>query len=388
MLALLLAVAFAADVSAGQPRITPRITHARVERVAVQTDQFGWHSRHQTLTIARKGTGFTDGTHTIDADALDALVASLSSPPITAIEPGRIGVDNDKMRTAAEDAATRMYPRTLVDDAVARFMQPGVIAERIRALDGSGPGWTDDNPAVRVEVVLAGGETVIATSHSQLPLMLPWTVERRGHTSQTFNPDISRNVADILPDGFVERDRVAGTYLEEFLAEAVAAVVRRPPRRPSEDAHASPDFTVAPATAQFRISSRMFEDGTVKLQATVKNNATQPITIDLATGSLSLTLRCNDRWVAPHAGTLTLTTPPSKPRVLAPRESASFEIPGLFTWANETHTRALMYTAVAGKCRVTFSTWYRLGGAPATAAWRLESNIVTLELVHGSRVGP
>ena len=380
--ALLVAVAIAADLSATHGAPLP----ARPERVFVEGNHAGWHSRHQTLIIGRNDRRFSDGVREIDERLLNDIVASTTAPPISSIERDRLGIDAEQLRTWAENHATRMYPRELVDGVVERFLDPNNLANLVDVLGGGG--WTDDSPSVRVEITLRGGDKIVATSTRQPPLMLPWHVEYQGRAWQTFNPAISRAVAAVLPPGFVERDRLSGEDLEAYLADAG---IHRGARKVDLNApyFQPPDLTVAPSSAQRQLSPRMFEDGTLKFQATLKNNSTEPITIDLTEGSLSADVACNRKRVFPAETQVAQPTARSSVQILKGGESSSFVIPVIFTYANSARTRVLLYSPVAGQCRVTFSMWFKRGNASADRAGRVESNAVTLDLSEPSRAtGP
>jgi hypothetical protein len=70
--------------------------------------------------------------------------------------------------------------------------------------------WFDDYPDVSIVWIQVDGTTVEASTECQAPLMLPWKVRRNGRTAITWNADISRSLAALLPYGFTNKRRLAG----------------------------------------------------------------------------------------------------------------------------------------------------------------------------------
>ncbi len=86
------------------------------------------------------------------------------------------------------------------------------------------PGITDDNPFMTIEV-LRDGETVWqleSTSQSQL-FMIPWVIASPKKSFITYNADVGRTLARLLPESFINRDRIAGTHLNQALESEVTS---------------------------------------------------------------------------------------------------------------------------------------------------------------------
>jgi len=98
--------------------------------------------------------------------------------------------------------------------------------------------WTDDYPQILVRLILNNGRRISASSDVQQRFMLPWTVDENNGTRRvTFNPSISRILARMLPDGFLNRERIRGWGLVEealFLRRAQESIEEEP-APPHED---------------------------------------------------------------------------------------------------------------------------------------------------------
>jgi hypothetical protein len=69
-----------------------------------------------------------------------------------------------------------------------------------------------------VLVTLTNGSTLLATTHSQWPFLLPWIVEDGDKPRKAYNADISRAAAALLPEKATNRSRLAGDDLDILLA--------------------------------------------------------------------------------------------------------------------------------------------------------------------------
>lgn len=108
-----------------------------------------------------------------------ALLDAIGAPPITALDPGAFSAPEKDV------------------------------------IDHFGALWEDDSPRFRVKVLLRDGGLIASGSTSQHAYMLPWAVCRPGDSGEveTFNPRIAWAITDLIPEGFLERDRLEGRSL-------------------------------------------------------------------------------------------------------------------------------------------------------------------------------
>jgi hypothetical protein len=128
--------------------------------------------------------------------------------------------------------------------------------------------WTDDHPAHLVRMTFANGRVVTLRAEAQQAFMLPLKVAdpAQGVDVATFDPRLSQAIAALMPEGYLEKERLAGQLgllqydLERFTRGEDDSATLREPAPLADDASAD-----APPKAQdqeairaelFRILSR------------------------------------------------------------------------------------------------------------------------------------
>ena len=193
------------------------------ECISIRSVQSAWQLGEATLQITRTAQGFVAGEQPVEPERIQALLRATAAPVEPALSPERLIPFIGDVRAELEGAklpaplAGRFAARALQLESLAR------ILERVHAARVS-----DDYPSLAVDIEWPGGVSLSLKSESQHPLMLPWAVNG---SSSTWNPDISRAVAALLPDPFLNRRRVAGEaltalvgwYARELFAEEIGA---------------------------------------------------------------------------------------------------------------------------------------------------------------------
>jgi len=175
------------------------------------------------LIIRRQSDGFYSNAEKVDASLVEALINALSAPPIATPQLSNLGVTqawlNDNVDLVAERTLRYRVIQTAHVDAYRSFFKNAANIESLLPLLFTGL-HTDDYPSVSVEILFDGGEVWSASSGSQYEFMIPWTVRARRPDFRTFNADVSRNIANLLPLKSVNRNRLVGDSLNFSLAEA------------------------------------------------------------------------------------------------------------------------------------------------------------------------
>lgn len=153
----------------------------------------------------------------VSRDDVMALVRAMTAPVMSSPSLSNLGITRSWLATHADDAAKHFGALgESNDERQQEFLRTSFtdLALVGRALPHVvGASWTDDPVWVYVVVRFAGGRTISAETMNQPAFMLPWTTRVGGKQTQTYNADISRAVAKLLPEGAVNKDRLQGRGL-------------------------------------------------------------------------------------------------------------------------------------------------------------------------------
>jgi Ankyrin repeats (3 copies) len=154
-----------------------------VERIDVFSHWCGFADppmRAAKLTISGRGELFAreqalvGDVGNLSATSVERFLAALARPPIAEFDPKLFDLPEQVIR------------------------------------DHYGSCWTDDSPSILVRISIFAANTIELRSSAQYAFMLPLKVVTVTGMVETFDPELSRAIAELLPDGFPERDRLAG----------------------------------------------------------------------------------------------------------------------------------------------------------------------------------
>jgi hypothetical protein len=194
-------------------------------------------SKGDRLEIVCQGKKCASRGKPVPLEDITALLQVLAAPPLPQAELPNLGLtqqwlnENAKSLRGERGCDFAQEHKTLL---TSRFTNLQEVQQLLPVL--LNPGITDDYPFVRIEI-LKNGETMwLLGSSSQSHLfMLPWDITAQkkssmlpwGSTTSTktfvsYNAEIGRSIGKLLPEGFVNRDRLAGADLNIELGRLVA----------------------------------------------------------------------------------------------------------------------------------------------------------------------
>jgi hypothetical protein len=168
---------------------------------------------------------------TVPAHQVEALVRAMREPALSAPTLENLGITAQWLALHAEaqightgalgevntSAQQDFFRKSYSDPVLIQKLLPNVVNAR----------WTDDAPGVNVVVSFSDGSKIIATTNAQPAFMLPWSIEKNGHTDHTYNAHISQAVASLLPkEDIYNRRRLAGDDLDNQLRRAVEPTIK------------------------------------------------------------------------------------------------------------------------------------------------------------------
>jgi len=180
-----------------------------------------------SLKIVRSKGHFKMGHKTISDSLVQNLVNALDEPAIGHVELSNFGISQAWLDSHAQ-SALEAAPYYRNDEQKQRFVKSFTDLNSTQGYISAlfVYGKTDDYSRVKVTVLFEGGKTVTAFSTSYFPFMVPWQIDRSGQEAKTYNANISRAVAVLMPRKATNRASLAGDGLEQELAEAIWHSIR------------------------------------------------------------------------------------------------------------------------------------------------------------------
>lgn len=192
---------------------------SKVSKIMIESRWSGLGpSTHVMFVIQSRGGKYYLGDELIGSTRIEALVVALRSPALSSPVASNLGITREWL---LQNGST--VPKSGAPNQQALFAEsisdPKVIEKFLPLLFKS---WrSDDYPGLRVTVEFASGQRWVAATDSYYPFMLPFRVSRNGNEETTYNADISRAIAALMPTGSLNRDRLNDDELKTRLADAV-----------------------------------------------------------------------------------------------------------------------------------------------------------------------
>ena len=180
-------------------------------------------SSRTKLVIQARGRKSYLGDKAIDPQRIDGLLAALRAPALPTPQPSNLGITREWLQQNAGADPQNGAPnqQALFKES---FSDPDII-QQVLPFQFQFVRF-DDYPMIQATVTFAKGQHWVATSSSYYPFMLPWTVNVNGKNQTTYNADISRAVAALMPTGSFNRDRLNGEELKSRLVDAVMTHIK------------------------------------------------------------------------------------------------------------------------------------------------------------------
>jgi hypothetical protein len=201
-----------------------------VKRVVIQSAAGGLGGGSNTLVvIQRKGGKFLSDARPVSAVQVQSLVAALSAAPLTELNMTSLSITDEWLASkvdsqwssvrarATETSQEKLFRKSFTNLNLVAHVLPSVLPSLLA------PDISDYSAFCKVEVVFNDSSKLSAESYSYSAFMLPWSMKGRF----TFNADISRAIAALLPADSVNKSTLEGDELASQLTYAVMASIER-----------------------------------------------------------------------------------------------------------------------------------------------------------------
>jgi hypothetical protein len=185
-------------------------------------------SYNTSVAIQRRGGKYLSNGQPVSTLQVQSLAAALSAAPLTGPDMTNFGITYEWLASKVESQWPRARARTTETTASQeKFFKKSytdlyLVANLLPNLFISM--IFDLFPYCKVEIVFDDGSKLSAESYSYSVFMLPWSMKGRG---MTYNADISRAVASLLPAESVNKSTLAGDELASEVTYAVMHSIER-----------------------------------------------------------------------------------------------------------------------------------------------------------------
>jgi hypothetical protein len=173
-----------------------------------------------TYSVVHRGDHYKRRFAAVPQDAVERFAAAITAAPVAKKEGVRRLATPEWLLARASESNTGVAVPVCSPEAKRLLNQHLANPEEaVKALERYfSARWTDDYPSISIDVMFHDRRTIHLESHAQPALMLPWKI---GNV-ETWNPEISRAIAGLLPDDAEPRltdRRLAMAYVGEVVQE-------------------------------------------------------------------------------------------------------------------------------------------------------------------------
>jgi hypothetical protein len=194
-----------------------------------------------------------------------------ADPPSRSAKLTITNVDDRLVRQQAIEAIRDELPEHVISrllEALARpaipCLDPTLFDAPFAAIDRHyNSMWTDDYPSHLIRIHFEAGPYITIRTDAQQAFMLPLSItdSATDATYKTFDPELSRSLADLMSDGYLDRDRLAGRsgLLEMYREESERAESETVPEIEPAAAPIGPDDEILePAASTEDVSAAIY----------------------------------------------------------------------------------------------------------------------------------
>ncbi|GMO22310.1 MAG: hypothetical protein Ta2B_01170 [Termitinemataceae bacterium] len=193
-----------------------------IEKIDIRSSWAGWEYDEDTLTLSAAHIAMPEWR-----TAVERVLYYLAQPEIATVKLENFGINQQWLQDNAEawldtktdwSSTQKELLRNSIcnSETVEYFLQDHY--RRVGSLD-------DNYSAFQMTVSYKNGKHIIIESRAQLQFMLPWKIYGTLTSAtpitpaQTYNTQLSMAIAALLPDNFVNKDRIAGSSIGTSIAK-------------------------------------------------------------------------------------------------------------------------------------------------------------------------
>jgi hypothetical protein len=277
--------------------------------VHIRSTYFGHSGTETAFDISCHGERCSSAGKPVPWTDVERLLQAAERPAIPKVTAAGLGLTSEWLKENAADAWKEL---PLGDDPAtpgqkAFFASAFVDSQRVqKALEKlyRSPMPLHDLPGVQIEIRRAGGSKVEVRSTSSFLYLMPWEVTREGKKVETWDRAVSDAVGRLMPEEFLNRDRLLDPVARDELALALWYTVI------GEWSKAGAEDRIGPSLAVLRQRFDIQESMVVTLEEG-----------DRKVTTWEGKLHASDLADLPHGTTFQVSLPVEGDHLVAPRET-------------------------------------------------------------------
>lgn len=191
--------------------------------IHIRSTYFGHEGFEEEVTISCEGQRCRADGKAVEWAAVERLLEAVERPALTAPTAEGLGISRTWLTENAAEAWTELPLHGEVPTEGQKALFASAFADPQRLQPGliqhfSVPLSLHDLPGVFVEIRRADGSTVEVQATSSSLYLMPWEVTKGGSKTTTYDRVLSDAVAQLMPDGFLNRSRLLDPDVREELA--------------------------------------------------------------------------------------------------------------------------------------------------------------------------
>jgi len=182
--------------------------------------------KHSELVVTRKSGAYLANGKKISDELIVNLLSAIDAHVVAKPDPANLGTTQEWLdanaKKAIKEYAVAYFSLAAPNQRelyFSSFKDPKFIEKVLPRLFNFVA--SDDYPRVEIELTETDGRVIKVSSRAQPLFMLPWVISGDGKKLETYNADIARAVASLMPKKFANKERLAGDGLGYGLAQAV-----------------------------------------------------------------------------------------------------------------------------------------------------------------------
>ena len=183
-----------------------------IKEINIDSRWAGWEMEDDQITITSKDGAFYLDDQVVSNRLIEDLISALNEPKKSVLDVSSLELDMEGLKGFVKHAQKAFHPEIALNDTETMdVINKAVHAYYFESFH------TDDYPNIEIQIVYQDGRTLDIYTESQKICLLPWVMSKMKEVfaneaddaDLNFNVNISKALYAILPEGFLNKERLS-----------------------------------------------------------------------------------------------------------------------------------------------------------------------------------